>query len=132
VAAEAGPDDVLVTCPDQLGPAVRRALDAEGLASMPVLAYPALGDGRFVDWYDYVERNDAADPAAVGAEVLTRAEPTGRIWAVTNGSYRSFEGDCEALVAAISVGRPAWRALIADRADDVFEPAGLVVFEAVG
>jgi hypothetical protein len=129
VAAGAGPDDVVVTCPDQLGPAVRRALDHAGLAAMPVLAYPTLGDGRFVDWYDYVERNDAADPGAVAAEILTRTEPTGRVWAVTNGSYRSFEGDCEALLAAIATGRPAWHPVVSDRSDDVFEPAGLIVFE---
>lgn len=132
VAEYAGTGDLVVTCPDQLGPAVRRALDQEGLASMPLLAYPALGDGRFVDWYDYVERNDAADPAAVAAEILDRADPGARIWVVSNGSYRSFEGDCEALMSALAVGRPSWHPVVSDRAAEVFEPAGLVVFEAVG
>ena len=131
VAAEVGPDDVVVTCPDQLGPAVRRALDQEGLGSTAVLAYPALGDGRFVDWYDYAERNDAADPAAVAAEIVARAGPSARIWTVVNGTYRTFEGDCEALVAAIAVARPAWRDVVNIRTD-VFEQASLLVFEATG
>lgn len=132
VAAEAGPDDVVVTCPDQLGPAVRRALDGEGLEGVPVLAYPTLSDGRFVDWYDYVERNDGYDPVAVADEVLELAPATGRIWVVSNGSYRSFEGDCEALVTGIGAVRPAFRQVLADRGGEVFEPAGLLVFEATG
>lgn len=129
VAAGAGPDDVVVTCPDQLGPAVRRALDGVGLGSTRVLAYPALGDGRFVDWYDYAERNDAADPAAVAAEIVAQVPPTARIWAITNGSYRTFEGDCEALVASIGAVRPVSQQVVSDRSSEVFEPAGLIVFE---
>jgi len=131
VAAEVGPDDVVVTCPDQLGPAMRRALDQEGLEATPLLAYPALGDGRFVDWYDYAERNDAADPAAVAAEILERAGPTARVWTVVNGTYRTFEGDCEALVAALAVGRPVWRDVV-PVSSATFEQAALLVFEAVG
>jgi hypothetical protein len=132
IAAEAGPEDAVVACPDQLGPDLRRALDEEGLADLPLLAYPTLDDGRFVDWYDYAERNDRFDPVAVAAEVLQRVPPSGRIWAVTNGTYRTFEGDCEALAAALAAARPVAHELVGARIGEVFEPAALVVFEATG
>jgi hypothetical protein len=127
VAREAGPDDAVAVCPDQLGPAVRRALDAEGLATVPVLAYPALGDGRFVDWYEYTARNDAADPAAVAAEVLDRVPPSGAVWVAWNGSYTTLEGDCEAFLNGLAAGRGPLRPVVAQDDDD-FEHAALVVF----
>jgi mannosyltransferase len=127
VAREAGPDDAVAVCPDQLGPAVRRALDAEGLEDVPVLAYPTLGDGRFVDWYDYEARNDAADPAAVAADVLDRVAPSGAVWVAWNGSYETFEGDCEAFLNGLAADRGPLRPVVAED-DDYFEHAGLVVF----
>jgi len=129
VAREAGPDDAVAVCPDQLGPAVRRALDAEGLDAVPLLAYPALNDGRFVDWYDYKARNDAADPAAVAAEVADRVAPAGKLWVAWNGSYETFEGDCEAFLNGLAADRGPFRAVVAQD-DDFFEHAALVVFEA--
>ncbi len=127
VAAGAGPDDVVAVCPDQLGPAVRRALDAEGLAGVPVLAYPTLGDGRLVDWYEYEARNDAADPAAVAAEVLDRVPADASVWVAWNGSYRTFEGDCEAFLNGLVAARGPFSVVVVEN-DEFFEHAGLVVF----
>src|SRR3546814_8726715 len=69
IAAEAGPADVVVVCPDQLGPSLDRALSGSVVESS-IVPYPTAGDPRFVDWRDYEERNDAADPAAFAAGVL--------------------------------------------------------------
>jgi len=123
-----GDDDQVVACPDQLGPALARALDDEGLTGVPLLAYPTLGDARRVDWYEYEARNDAADPAAVAAEVLARSEPGGRIWVAWSGSYRTFEGDCEAFLNALSAQRGGFRTVVAEGGADFFEHAALVVF----
>ena len=113
ISREAGPDDVVAVCPDQLGPAVRRALDDEGLASIPVLAYPTLDDGRFVDWVDYETRNDATDPGGVAADALDRADPSGSVWVVWNGAYKTFEGDCEAFLNGLAAERGALRSVVA-------------------
>jgi 4-amino-4-deoxy-L-arabinose transferase-like glycosyltransferase len=129
VATSATAADVVVVCPDQLGPAVRRALDETGLTALAVLAYPALGDGRFVDWSDYEERNDAADPAAVASRVLATVPADAAVWVVWNGSYKTFEGDCEALLDGLATARGPFRAVVAAD-DDYFEHADLVVFEA--
>lgn len=120
--------DLVATCPDQLGPALRRALDDEGLDDVPLVTYPDLGDGRRVDWYDYEERNDAADPVAVAAEVDTRVPPAGQIWVAWNGSYRTFEGDCEAFLNGLAERRGAFEVVQEGRGGTFFEHAGLVVF----
>ena len=128
VADQASPDDAVVTCPDQLGPAMRRALDQEGAAGIPVLSYPTLDDGRRVDWYDYEARNDAADPAAVAAAVDDAVPADGRVWVAWNGAYRTFAGDCEALLNALSARRGGFAVVAEDGGDAFFEHAGLVVF----
>src|SRR3546814_14068018 len=68
IAAEAGPADVVVVCPDQLGPSLDRALPGSVVESS-IVPYPTAGHPRFVDWRDYEARNDAADPAAFAAGV---------------------------------------------------------------
>lgn len=128
VAAGYADGDVVVTCPDQLGPALRRALDQEGLEEAPLVVYPTLGDGRRVDWYDYEERNAAADPAEVAASVDALAPAGAKVWVAWNGAYRTFEGDCEAFLNALSVERGAFRVVEEDGAGTYFEHAGLVVF----
>jgi hypothetical protein len=100
IAADAGPGDVVVACPDQLGVSLQRALGDD----LAVLPYPTLdADPRFIEWRGYEDRNDAVDVPAVAAAIDARA--TGRVWLVWNGSYRTFTGDCEALIAALSALR---------------------------
>lgn len=116
VAAAAGPDDLVVVCPDQLGPALRRYLPA----TLDVVRYPDLGDPRFVDWRDYAERNDAADPADVAAAVRDRAGGA-TTWLVWTGGYRTLEGDCERLAAALGADRPT-EVVLAGDGEEYFEP----------
>jgi uncharacterized membrane protein len=120
ITAGSQPGDVVVLCPDQLGPSTVRYLP-DGLAA---LAYPTLGDPRFVDWRDYAERNARAEPAAVAAEVLRRTPPTARIWLVASGGYRTLDGQCEALHAALGKTRPSVGLVAEDGA--VFEHGLLV------
>ncbi len=123
IAAAAGPDDLVVVCPDQLGPSVTRALDQQGRP--PPIPYPEAGDPRFVDWRDYQERNAAADPVAFADDLLRQADGA-PIWFVWNGSYRTFEGQCEALAHQLSGQRPI--TVEATASEDVFEPALLYRF----
>ncbi len=64
----AAPGDIVVYCPDQLGPAGTRHLRDD----LITMVYPTLGPADRVDWVDYEERNDAADPDAIAQEVLAR------------------------------------------------------------
>lgn len=102
IEADAGPGDLVVYCPDQLGPGTARLLEdgPEGVT------FPDAGDPRFVDWVDYAEGIDAADPGAFAQAVVERAA-AGAIWLVWSDQYRSVEGSCEQLVDALGTLRPA-------------------------
>jgi mannosyltransferase len=102
VDANAQPGDLVVYCPDQLGPAGSRAITAD----VEQVTYPDFGDPRYVDWVDYKARNDAADPEAFAQEVLRRAPADRGLFVVWNGEYKTYEDDCEALVNAIGAARP--------------------------
>jgi hypothetical protein len=93
------------------------------------LSYPALDDPAFVDWRDYGERNDAADPVAVAAVVHERAAGQA-IFVVWSGSYRTFEDDCEALVRTFSSLRPGGEVLVESDQPGNFEYAELDYFPA--
>src|SRR3546814_8508459 len=124
IAAEAGPADVVVVCPDQLGPSLDRALSGSVVESS-IVPYPTAGDPRFVDWRDYEERNDAADPAAFAAGVLDQVGEGGAVWMVWNGTYRTFEGHCEAIISHLGATLAPEVVL---PAGDQFERADLFVF----
>lgn len=117
IRAQAGPDDLVVYCPDQLGPSGSRELGE----AVEQVVYPTFGDPELVDWVDYEARNDAADPEAFAAEVLDRAGDAG-IFVVWNPTYRTFESQCERLVAAISASRPTIE-LVPDQGSTYYEPS---------
>ena len=99
IIAEAHPNDLVVMCPDQIGPDLNRLLPSH----IAQVVYPTFGDPRFVDWRDYEKRNAAADPAAFADEVVKRAETLGApsVWLASSPDYKTLEGQCEALTAAL-------------------------------
>ncbi|HEX6310924.1 MAG TPA: glycosyltransferase family 39 protein [Acidimicrobiia bacterium] len=127
IRAEARPGDVVLYCPDQIGPAVTRLL--EGEPGLEQLTFPDGAPPEFVDWVDYEERIDAVDPAQFAQEVLELAGPDHTIWYVQSPGYRNFEGECETLGAALSAGRPGAVPRVAPD-DEIFEFQGLVEYPA--
>jgi mannosyltransferase len=121
--ADARPDDLIVYCPDQLGPAVHRLLP-DGLRET---TYPAFGSPVFVDWTDYQQRLDAADPRAFAAEAVRRAGPN-TIWLVTSPSYQTHRGACE--VVSDELARVRARTQRVAPSEDYFEQPGLQQFAA--
>lgn len=116
--------DVVVVCPDQLGPSTRRELSDD----LVVVSYPDGGDGRFVDWVDYADRNGASDPVAFADAVLARSDGHA-IYVVSNGSYRTFETKCDALLARFASVRPT-EMIAADDGENFFEHAQAYRFGA--
>jgi hypothetical protein len=82
------PGDVVVYCPDQLGPAVDRLLPA----GTDEVVYPTMGPPQRVDWVDYATRNAAGSPSAFAAAVHARA--AGAVWLVRADGYRTFGTQC--------------------------------------
>ncbi|HEX7097124.1 MAG TPA: glycosyltransferase family 39 protein [Acidimicrobiales bacterium] len=102
IVAEAQPGDLVVVCPDQLGPALARLVDVDGVR---VVRYPDLGDPRFVDWVDYLERHEGVDVAAVADRIVAEAG-TGSIWLEWSDGYRVVGEQCRELVAHLTLRRP--------------------------
>jgi uncharacterized membrane protein len=116
VAERARPGDVVVYCPDQLGPAFSREMpdDIEGFS------YPTLGSPERVDWVDYAQRNAAADYNEIAAEVRRRADGHA-VFVVWMPGYHTFEGQCEGLSTALGVTAT----LVVQDSNRYFEPAYL-------
>ena len=127
----ATPPSVVITCPDQLSPAVERALAGRLDDPPPVIPFPTGGDPLFVDWVDYGERNRAADPDAFLAEVADRIPADATVYVVINTSYLTFEGQCEALLGALGVDRDGQEITSGD-ADNFYEAMELWVFADPG
>ncbi|MGH8983470.1 MAG: glycosyltransferase family 39 protein [Acidimicrobiia bacterium] len=122
---EARPGDVVVYCPDQVGPDVSRLVgDEPGLEQV---TFPDGSSPELIDWVDYQDRIDRADPAQFAAEVLALAGSENTLWYVAAPGYRNFEGECEAVGAALSAGRPPAPTRVAPD-DQFFEFQGLVEY----
>jgi hypothetical protein len=98
--ARARPGDLVVFCPDQLGPPVNRLLRVAGLTQ---LTFPrAIGPER-VDWVDYRDVIARTDVAAFARAMVARA---GRaVWLVWSDGYVGLGGDCGRL--AVDLGADA-------------------------
>jgi len=123
IADGAGPDDVVAICPDQLGPASSRALPDD----LDAFGLPAFDGPERIDWRDYADRNEAAEPADAVARILERAGD-GTVWLVVNPGYRTYEGYCEAVLAGLQAQRPATELVVEARPGEVFELMNLYRF----
>jgi len=92
--------DVVVYCPDQLGPGVER-LSPKGLQQF---TYPAFGNPKFVDWVDYVKVLQATDPIAFAKEALARAKGH-TLWYVYSPLYTTHPKVCQRLSLAFARAR---------------------------
>jgi mannosyltransferase len=102
--ADAAPGDVVVFCPDQLGPAVARLVPPQ--RRLDLVVYPDLRPADRVDWTDYEQRMTSAPSAAVAADVLQRAGYGSAVWVVTGPGYRVPSTQrCGGLVDALEAAR---------------------------
>jgi hypothetical protein len=116
IIANSRESDLVIFCPDQLGPSGNRALGN----SLEQVVYPTFDSPLFVDWVDYANRNASSDPVVFADRVLAKAGPNRAIFVVWNPAYKTFEGHCEKLIATLGAGRPAFDLLVAD-GDNFFE-----------
>jgi hypothetical protein len=126
IRAGAQPGDVVLICPDQLGPSVHRLLPpALGLVQ---LSYPLLDDPSLVDWRDYADRNGSNDPIAIANDVMARAGSAHSIWLVDSAGYKTYEGQCEAVESELNAKLGRGQLLVIDDGDTFFEHASLLRF----
>ena len=124
LAAQAQPGDVVVYCPDQLGPAAHRVLgDDHGLREV---TYPRFTGPKFVNWVDYRDHINATSPEEFAARVLDLAGDA-TVWLVSAPGYRSFEQKCEALAGRLGQTR-AGVEVVANNFFQFYETMGLTKY----
>jgi mannosyltransferase len=87
--AQAG--DVVVYCPDQLGPAVDRLLKVPGVSEITFA--DGMGPQR-VDWVDYRKVIARTDVEVFAQQALARLAPSHTMWLVWRDGYAGLGGDC--------------------------------------
>jgi mannosyltransferase len=127
VRSRAQPGDLVVYCPDQLGPAGSRVMPA-GVEQM---AFPHLPGDPWpvdrVDWVDYVARN-AVDPRAYGRAIDAHGDPGRGIFVVYSGTYKTHAGTCDVLVDELMRHRGNPEVLGGTDGTSFFESASLLYF----
>lgn len=91
--AQARPGDVIVYCPDQLGPPTSRLLHVPEAQ----LVYPSLGSPRIVDWVDYRDRIKAAEPKAF-ARMINALAGRHRVWLVWSLQVKPLTQACSGII----------------------------------
>ncbi|MQA87523.1 MAG: hypothetical protein GEV03_23595 [Streptosporangiales bacterium] len=119
------PGDVVVVCPDQLGPGVRRLLPGDRFRQV---AYPTFADPARVDWTDYEARNEAADPAAF-ADRMRRFAGDHTVWYAYADGYRTLKHECSELRSELQEQFGNSRTFVRERTS-VLESETLVRFNA--
>jgi len=97
---QARPGDLVVYCPDQLGPAVSRLLPAGILQ----YTYPKLAQPQLVDWINYRANIELVSGTTFAAEVNGLAG-FHDIWVVWSDAYRGTEAPCAALRTSLGMLR---------------------------
>jgi hypothetical protein len=126
IKAQARPGDVVVFCPDQLGPAVSREL--AGGPALDAITYPRGTPPERVDWVDYRQAIEAAPVDAFAADVVRRAGTGHDIWLVMGRGYRPYNGRCTTLVNDLTALRPAASLAVRTRPIRYFEHGALYKF----
>jgi uncharacterized membrane protein len=98
--AEAKPGDLIVYCPDQIGPSVSR-LGPKGIEQA---VYPSFRPPQLIDWVDYKARLKGVNIPAFADRTLTHLG-NGTLWYVSAPGYITHVGTCEALSDAFAKHR---------------------------
>lgn len=89
--AHAKPGDMVVYCPDQLGPAVDRLLDVPGLTEV---TFPrGIGPQR-VDWVNYVATIRATNVSKFATAARNALAPGATLWFVYRNGYQGLGNSC--------------------------------------
>jgi mannosyltransferase len=123
LAAEAHPGDLVVYCPDQLGPAVHRLAPA----GLDEVTYPAFAPPEFVDWVDYKARLAKSDPGTFARQALARAG-SHNLWFVWSPGYATHGTVCETMSSVFAASRTRTARVGSDIR--IYEHPGLQEFPA--
>lgn len=120
IEARAEPEDLVVYCPDQLGPSTYRALDD----ALRQVTFPEMAPPERVDWVDYQQRLDAASVPEFAERAVTESDGAA-IFLVYSSAYTTHEELCPQLADALGALRPGE---VVAAQTDAYEPATVIRF----
>jgi mannosyltransferase len=121
--AEAQPGDLVVYCPDQLGPAVDRLLTVPDVNE---LTFPrAIGPSR-VDWVDYIQTINQTNVEVFAQQMLADLGANHTLWLVERDGYAGLGGSCGNLVNWLNLLRPTGATLVHANAGHYYEYENLL------
>jgi mannosyltransferase len=113
IRTKATPGDLVLYCPDQLGPALFRVLDETPGLDLRQAVYPTGASPERVDWIDYRRRYEAADAGTFLAAELAAARPPA-VWLVLSETYPPTQLACTELFVELAQSFGSGRQVIAD------------------
>ena len=122
--AQAQPGDMVVYCPDQLGPAVDRLLSVPDVTE---LTYPRMMGPQRIDWVDYSATIQGTSVFWFAQQIVSRLNPGSTLWLVWRNGYHVFGNSCGALASWLEMLHPGGETV---RSQDLayYEPDNLVRF----
>ncbi|MBI2706135.1 MAG: glycosyltransferase family 39 protein [Actinobacteria bacterium] len=127
-ASNPRPGDVVVYCPDQLGPAGQREMARTYPGDLTQVSYPSLDDPGRVNWVDYAQRNQSSDPKAVADRVLAMAGDSNAIYVVWASAYKTYDDKCEQFMHQLLLARPGVEDLVTGDTEKFYEFSNLKLF----
>jgi uncharacterized membrane protein len=127
INAEGQPGDVVVFCPDQLGPALMRLIaPASGETDYVIVSDPpSPRPGFLVDWVNYTDRVASRSPVKIAQNVLAKAGDH-TVWFVSAPGYITHAGRCDEI--AFRLGRQRNRVARVLPPEELFEKHALDEF----
>jgi hypothetical protein len=107
--AQAQPGDMVVYCPDQLGPAVDRLLKVPDVTQ---LTFPRMIGPARVDWVNYLSFIQNTDVGNFAQRIINKLNPGSTLWLVWRNGYRGFGGSCGYLTSWLQMLHPGGETLI--------------------
>ena len=100
--AQARPGDLVIYCPDQLGPAVNRLLTVKGVQQ---ITFPRGTGPGLVNWVDYKAVIASTDVSQFAQSALQDVSGGQTVWLVWRDGYPGFGGDCGFLASWLGLLR---------------------------
>ena len=122
--AQAQPGDMVVYCPDQLGPAVDRLLTVPDVTE---LTFPRMMGPQRIDWIDYTANIQNTSPSTFAQRIVSRLNPGSTLWLVWRNGYHVFGSSCGDLASWLEMYHPGGETVMRQNLN-YFKPENLVRF----
>ena len=124
--AEAQPGDMVVYCPDQLGPAVDRLLPVPDVTEV-TFPHITVGPQRIDGSTTHLDHQGHLAAGCSPKTFVSRLNPGTTLWPVLRNGYRVFGGSCGDLASWLEMLHPGGET-VRSQNTSYYEPENLVRF----